>query len=467
MISDYEKLTKNYVSKISTIVTEPAIMLIVGQISLILFGNKFAVAEIGQWLGIFILVLLIISRKLLLISLLLGAVIGGFGVIKQQQVFNYDQYYGQKVEVWGEVVNYPYRKGSANVVKLKPIALTTNNSQKVLPTGEGLLQVKIHSYYRVEKGQTISFTAELVEAENFDGFDYRQYLANKNIVGLLENVGPVRQVAAASRFQQQINKLRDAISNNLKSVLPQPHSGLAVGMLIGTREQFSEEFEQALRKTGTAHIIAVSGFNVTVLANIVLASAKYIGRKLAILISLLAIILFLLVVGTDNLPALRATIMAIIGLLGQLWGFKTKALANLLLSAVVIIFINSGNLFDISFQLSFAASLGMITLADKLEILLKQFLPKVITEETAVTMAAILATTPISYLTFGEMAWYALPINILISPLINPIMLLSFLLLLISNLKFAFILLCLDWVALEVMVKIIDFGAELTNIFKM
>jgi len=226
-------------------------------------------------------------------------------------------------------------------------------------------------------------------------------------------------------------KLRNSLISNLNEVLPPQHAALMSGLLFGERAEFTDEFKDAMRKSGTTHIVALSGYNVAIIGITLSAMLAYVvGRRRAFYASLIAIPVFVIMTGAEA-SVVRAGIMGIILLLAErqsrLYSFRNAVV----LTALVMLLINPRLLvFDIAFQLSFAALLGIVYLYPLFR---KRFN---ISEREGIlgwrrnlfqTLSAQLAVTPIILTSFGYFSPTALFANVLILEFVPITMLFGFL----------------------------------------
>ena len=243
-------------------------------------------------------------------------------------------------------------------------------------------------------------------------------------------------------------KLRNGMISNLNEVLPPRHASLMSGLLFGERAEFTDEFKDAMRKSGTTHIVALSGYNVAIIGITLSAMLAYIiGRRRAFYASLIAIPLFVIMTGAEA-SVVRAGIMGIMLLLAErqsrLYSFR-NAVA---LTALVMLIINPRILvFDLGFQLSFAALLGIVYLYP---IFRKRFN---ISEREGIlgwrrnlfqTLSAQLAVAPIVLTSFGYFSPTALFANVLILEFVPITMLFGFLTAILGFLSFS-VSLVLGW----------------------
>src|SRR3989344_4427309 len=155
------------------------------------------------------------------------------------------------------------------------------------------------------------------------------------------------------------NQLREAIANVIKISLPEPQASLLLGILIGIKSSFPPSFYEALRVTGTLHIVVVSGYNISVLINTLGRLLIFLPLKIRFGVTLIFLLFFVLLVGPEP-PVVRAAIMGAIGLLGTILGRQKDAFRILVLSGAAMVVFNPAWITELSFQLSFLATLGLI-----------------------------------------------------------------------------------------------------------
>lgn len=203
-----------------------------------------------------------------------------------------------------------------------------------------------------------------------------------------------------------------------KSYLPEPHATLAGGIVLGTKNSLDSGFLDALQKTGTLHIIVASGTNIALVGGTLLGVlAPLLGRKKAIAIVLVSIWIYVVISGIQP-PLVRAAIMGSIAFWAQVLGRESQALRALVISGLFMLLVYPLWLFDLGFQLSFMATLGIILLGSRLSSALETWvfskIPKFfenLKSDLSTSLAAQLAVSPILFFSFGEVS--------LISPIVN------------------------------------------------
>ncbi len=262
--------------------------------------------------------------------------------------------------------------------------------------------ISIPLYPRYSYGDTVEIKGEISEIEN----NNNKTLVIKNPrITILPKKNPLLIITSF---------IRKRVEGVVLSTLPPRESGLLLGIVLGVRDRIDAAFYEQLRDAGVLHIIAASGQNVSILASIMLASfEKFVKRKKAILFTGFFIFIYAALVGFDP-PIVRASIMAIISFGALAFGRRNTALFTLFLTGWGMIFYQPTSLTDISFQLSFLSTFGIITVKPIIEKALKLKYVSLFKEDLTTTLAAQIATFPVMIASFGAYSLLTLPINLLI-----------------------------------------------------
>lgn len=203
-------------------------------------------------------------------------------------------------------------------------------------------------------------------------------------------------------------------------LLPYPESALLSGILLGVQSSLPVNLKKELTATSTIHIVVVSGQNLTILAGFVMSLVTTLGRRKTLVITLLVIVLYSLLTGL-GVPVIRAAVMVTLTYLAQFFGRESAGRWVLVLTATAMLFINPNWLLNISFQLSFLATLGVVVVAPIILEWLK-FVPKILREDFAVSLSAQILTLPVIAFNFGQMSLIGLLVNSLILWTVSPVM---------------------------------------------
>ncbi len=222
---------------------------------------------------------------------------------------------------------------------------------------------------------------------------------------------------------------KQRLLQGIESVLPEPQAGLGEGLLLGVKQALGEDLENAFRTTGIIHIVVLSGYNVMLVVQFVMFILAFLlPRKISFLAGILSIIAFALIVGLSA-TVVRACVMASLLLIAQAYGRTYDILRALLFAGTVMILINPFLLlYDIGFQFSFMATLGLVLIAPKFEGLLIEGFYKIgLKEFLFATIATQIAVLPLLLYYIGEVSLIAVVVNVLVLPLVAPAMLATFL----------------------------------------
>ncbi len=218
-------------------------------------------------------------------------------------------------------------------------------------------------------------------------------------------------------IKKYLLKIRNDFENNLKKVLPYNQAVFLSGLTVGGRSEFSKELEEQFRQSGTLHLVALSGFNILIIVNYLGAFfLLFVSRRRAIFLTCFSIILFVLMTGAEA-SIIRAAIMGFIVILAEQSGRLFNIRNAITTAALIMVLFNPKVLvFDLGFQLSFLALMGIVYLKPILEGYLPKLLKKKLwlKDEILTTVSAEAVVLPVLFLKLG----YASPWGIISNPLI-------------------------------------------------
>jgi len=275
-------------------------------------------------------------------------------------------------------------------------------------------------------GDVIEFSGKLKLPQgrrNPNGFDFRAYLLQKGISTTMfsreiEIIGKSR----TNPFIAAAFYLRERLIAFYEKYLPLNLSSLIVGVTLGIKDNIPGETIKAIKNSGVAHALAVSGLH-TGIIYAVLEFAFYrlgISRKLSFVIESIVIIFYSFLAGLSP-SVIRASIMIMVFMLSKVVGRENDSLNSLCFSAVFLLLINPLTLFSVSFQLSYAAVTGIILFYDPIKKLLKP-LPKCLNESIAVMVSAQLVVAPVLAYYFYNISLVGFITNLLVVPLVSLIL---------------------------------------------
>lgn len=205
---------------------------------------------------------------------------------------------------------------------------------------------------------------------------------------------------------------RQSIVDRIDLLLPEYQAKLLSGILLGVKTDLPPELKIALRDTSTIHIAVVSGQNLTLLAGFFLSMAVFLKRRVAIILSLVAIVFYTLLTGAE-VPVLRAAFMATLAYLAQIFGREKDGVWILVITAGVMLWINPYWISEISFQLSFLATLGVVVVSPLILDKLKS-LPNLISQDLSISLSAQIMVTPIIVSNFHQFSILGLITNVMV-----------------------------------------------------
>lgn len=343
-------------------------------------------------------------------------------------------YYNDRgsVQLVGTVIEPPdYRDNITNlVVKVEHLHLF-GEEQQPIPPGEitGRVLVQVHPGSEWAHGYRLMVTGPLSTPPEHADFSYQVYLARKGIGSLMLNPRIDRvEFNQGEPIKMLIFNLHTQSYATLQTLFPAPESELLAGILLGRDQGLSPGLREAFRRTGTTHIIAISGFNVAILAGLLSGVfTRLSGRKWGALITIAGISGYAIFVGGDA-SITRAAIMGAVGVFGGMFGRRQNGINSLGLAVLIMAVVNPHIPWDIGFQLSAAATLGLVLYAQPLEERFVQLASRKMPEEHAqkligpvsqfvlFTLAAQVLTLPIMIYHFGGVSWITLIANPLILP---------------------------------------------------
>jgi len=296
--------------------------------------------------------------------------------------------------------------------------------------GRVLVKTKLYANQYVY-GDEILIEGELEEPENFSDFDYKAYLAKEGIYSIvnypkLEIIG----YKPNSLIKVILFKIKNSFEEKINKIIPEPESGFLSGLILGERQSMDKELKDKMQKSGTSHLVALSGYNITIICSAALSLFLFFGfkRGTAFWLVILFVISFVLMTGASA-SVVRAGIMGVLFLLSQKIGRLYYPRNALFLAGAVMVLINPKILrFDFAFQLSFAATLGLIYFYSFFERILKADKSSFLNWRSilATTLSAQLAVLPLIILRFGYFPIVSPFSNIFILSLIPITMLLGF-----------------------------------------
>jgi len=309
----------------------------------------------------------------------------------------------------------------------------------------GLILVRASNNQTFEYGEQIRLRGKLKTPPENEDFSYRDFLAAQHIHSYMTSAEvTVLPGNGGNPIFRGLYAFKEKSLANIYRIFPDPESSLLAGILLGVDTGLTRELQQAFKNTGTAHIIAISGFNISIIAGLfVTFFSRFLGPQRGAVLAIAGIIFYTILVGGDA-AVVRAAIMGTLALFAKQVGRRQFALNTLLVVALLMCLWNPLYVWDVGFQLSFFATLGLILYAEPFS----QFANKIITryfptstaersaelfsEFVLLTLAAQLTTIPIMAYHFKRISLVSFIANPFILPAQPAVMILGGLAVLLS-----------------------------------
>ncbi|KKT77369.1 MAG: ComEC/Rec2-related protein [Candidatus Nomurabacteria bacterium GW2011_GWA1_46_11] len=354
--------------------------------------------------------------------------------------------------------------------------LTINNFVISLP--------RYPEYHQGDRIEVVGTISKKVYPEKFAHEFFRETPSNLSLPSVVPlGTVSVRLLPASPNFFFLAGQLRRRAESIYQATLPEPAAGLISGIVWGGRQSLNSVLVESLRRTGTLHIVAASGMNVTMAAGFLMYFLLlFISRRWAVWVGILVILVYVLAAGLSA-SVVRAGIMASLLFISQFFGRQYQSFRIFVMTIAMMLFVKPLWLFDIGWQLSVAATAGLLFLHPRLTSLSRlspspqsrnrgnpsspgnlcqsvlRRLWSLIAADFYISLAALLATGPIILVNFGNLSLLAPLINALVLWLIGPLMVIGFLMALGG--PFATVLSWLAYLLLSLFVTLIQFFGRL------
>lgn len=295
----------------------------------------------------------------------------------------------------------------------------------------GKVLVNANKYPVMDYGSKVFVSGKIESPGEFSGFDYGEYL-NRYGIYYVVNDAEVSAIGGycGNVFMEGIYWLKNMIEKRILEVYPSPYGEFVAGIILGLRKNISQDLLDDFKQIGLTHILAISGYNITLVVMAAYFVFGFLSRRWKVLATSIFIILFVVLVGASA-SAVRAGVMGIIQLLAVYFGRRTLALRSLIWTLVVVGLWNPLIVvYDVGFQLSFGATLGLIVLSPLVKnaggllgrILLRIPTAFLIRENFIMTMSAQVFTLPVILYNFGRFSIVSFLANLAILPMIPYVM---------------------------------------------
>jgi competence protein ComEC len=300
---------------------------------------------------------------------------------------------------------------------------------------KGAVLVRAPRFPEMHYGDRLRVSGFLETPPQIESFSYQDYLARKGMHSLIWRPQIERTASGeGSPYWSTLYAFKDRARDVIARLMPEPEASLLQGILLGIRSGIPRDLYEDFNATGTSHIIVISGTNITIIAGLfALSFTRLLGKRRAYWFVMAGILVYVLLVGADAV-VVRAGVMGALWVTARHLGRQATAYVSLCASVIFLTAITPLALWDVGFQLSFAATLGLILFTAPLERLTERLLTRVVSPERAreivyylndvliVTLAAQILTFPLIAFYFGRVSLVAPLANLLVLPVQPAIM---------------------------------------------
>lgn len=385
-------------------------------------GASFAVLLIVISLTIILLTKEKIARLAALFLFAISLGMFRFGVADmKEELAPLHQLEGRVVKLEGIVADEPKEKDKTTTL----VASVVVNEM-----GPFNILILTKPYFRYKYGDKISIYGKLEKVKNFtEDFDYAAYLAKDEIY--YQFFDPRISVISSgngSYLREKLFAFKNSFLDKINAVISEPESSLMGGIILGAKSSLDKELAEDFKRAGLIHIVALSGYNVTVVADCLMKMIWFLPLAVRLTVGSLAVILFAMMTGGGS-TVVRASLMVLLAMLARATGrIYLVGLALVTAASLMILYDPKIFVFDISFQLSFLATAGLIFFTPFLERHLNFVTDKGGLRAGLVsTLAAQLAVWPFILYKMGNFSTVAIPANLLIGPVVPAVMFCGFL----------------------------------------
>ena len=379
------------------------------------------------------------TRPIILTSLCLLAFFGGALYARSSlpaDNADYLSFYNDTgtLTMQGSVSQDPDVRDKNTRLRLSDIEIDTGDGWQAV---QGDALVFVQRYPQYSYGDRLRLSGRLDTPPQLEDFDYADYLSHEGVYATI--LYPQIEVTASGQGflpLQWLYSFRNDLAHTLSQVLAEPQASLAQGIVLGIRGNIPSDVQDAFSITGTAHLLAISGLHLSIVAGLMLViGMRLFGRRyyLYVWLALITIWLYALLSGMHP-PVIRGAIMASVFLSAELLGRQRSAFTALAFAAAVMVGLNPQILFLASFQMSFLAMAGIISIFPRLRgrsdnvlaVKLERH-PSVykytgfINDGFCITLAAIIAVWPVVAYNFGIVSLVGLPATFLCLPALTGI----------------------------------------------
>jgi len=342
----------------------------------------------------------------------------------QPEVIPVSEFTGQEATLFGTVVSEPDPGDLTTAYDIRVDRLVLADGATVEQAGT--VRAWLHQYAKYLPGDRVRLEGELKAAPVFDDFDYRAYLARQGVGAVLYRPKDTLEAPGERSAGRELTRARLALDRSLQRALPEPEASLAGGIAFGRDGGLPRDVVEAFNRSGLRHLVAVSGANLVLVAALTMAVAvRLIGRRRGWPLAAVAVAGYVAIAGFEP-SVVRAAVMTAVLFAGELIGRPQSGMPGLAAAVIVITAGWPRLAVDPGFQLSAAATAGLIAFGPWLRHGAESarrwwpvsWLPGWLTDVAALSLAATIATTPITWGHFGSVSLIGPLANVLVQPVV-------------------------------------------------
>ncbi|MCA9885537.1 MAG: ComEC/Rec2 family competence protein [Anaerolineae bacterium] len=393
----------------------------------------------------FVTVLMWRHRYRLMWLVLLAVALGGYRMqlVPRPGTVAYFNDGLQAVQVEGLVVGEPRFRDNRTDMRVEAESLF--NGQNTFRV-TGLLLATVDGRFDIAYGDRVRLSGYLSTPARYDTFSYADYLARSSVFSVMQDARlEIVGHGEGASLLSAILTLKDTARLRIDAALPDPSAALLKGILLGDESGIDPQLRDDFSIAGASHVIAISGFNMVIVSGIVmqlmgqLTSRRWLAGTLGILV----LVAYTIFVGA-NAAVVRAALMSSLLIIAPLLRRKTYVPASLAFVILLMTVINPLTVWDIGFQLSAAAVLGLALFADPLQTRFDSLVGRIFPSNAAtllartlrdpliVTLAVQITTLPITILYFQQISLVMFIVNLLIVPVQTALLIIGGLALIIA-----------------------------------
>lgn len=408
----------------------------------------------GSWLSVFLvfLVLLIVfcyykeGRFITSILIYIGFFI--IGVESYQLATITDtknhvvNYIGKNLVIRGIIADDPTEEGKKVFALFKPEKIVVKDIViKDIKGKIGLIVDKNLPNSRLKYGQKLEITCKLDKVAGKGNLQVQEHYYTQNIYGIVR-IKKNFQIKVidenGGNFLVKISyDIKRNFINSIENTLKAPSKFILQGILLGDKKIVPYEIRELFQETGIVHILAVSGLHVGLISLFFLTFAKKIlcfSEKYAYIFTLVFVGIYALITGLKP-SVMRASLMIASLIIAPLFYRRSSSINNLFLAALILLVFNPKMIYNLGFQFSFIATLGILMIVPILGKFSKNKWLKGVIAISGVSLAAWLFILPVLLYHFHKVSLIALVLNILVVPLVGIIVWCGFITYLLFNLN--------------------------------